>query len=205
MEAAMQNEATTFAHRGLIRITAFVLLVLAGLTPAAAQPGAAQPPSDAEQRRDDPTRNSDDGSAHTEPVGFEHLRTGFALEGAHIDAGCETCHARQIFEGTPRRCSQCHVTGGTLATTAKPLQHVPTVQECDQCHDQYSWSGAYFVHGPTTTGRCTSCHNGASAPGKPSNHIPTTLQCETCHRTDGWLPVNLGGAVRRGRPGVDAR
>ena len=33
---------------------------------------------------------------------FDHLRTGFALSGAHTNARCESCHLGGVFKGTPR-------------------------------------------------------------------------------------------------------
>jgi predicted CXXCH cytochrome family protein len=30
---------------------------------------------------------------------------------------------------------------------------------------------------------CTSCHDGATAPGKPLDHIPSSMVCEACHNT----------------------
>lgn len=33
---------------------------------------------------------------------FDHLKTGFALKGAHLSVTCETCHVGGTFKGTPK-------------------------------------------------------------------------------------------------------
>ena len=37
-------------------------------------------------------------------VPFDHLATGFELDGLHRDLPCESCHLNAIFKGTPRDC-----------------------------------------------------------------------------------------------------
>ena len=53
--------------------------------------------------------------------GFDHARTGFALEGEHAKAPCGSCHVavkdaqgRLVtrYRGTPRECAACHASGG---------------------------------------------------------------------------------------------
>ena len=59
-------------------------------------------------------------------VPFDHLTTGFELDGVHRDLPCEFCHLNAVFKGTPRDCGTCHITGS----------------QCDRCHTTYSWKGA---------------------------------------------------------------
>jgi len=126
---------------------------------------------------------------------FDHLRTGFALTDRHAQARCESCHHNGQFQGTPRDCASCHRAGMRLArgNVVMPARHVPTQQACDACHNTRSFVGARFSHAGIAPGSCTSCHNGAFAPGKPAAHLPTVASCETCHRsTSTWLAVSGG-------------
>ena len=124
---------------------------------------------------------------------FDHLKTGFALTGSHVQARCESCHLNGIFKGTPRDCASCHVSGMRFARSnvVKPQQHVPVPAPltCESCHTTQTYTGARFNHTVVVPGGCQSCHNGAQASGKPSTHVQTTAQCDTCHRTGAWSPA----------------
>ena len=39
---------------------------------------------------------------------FDHLATGFPLDGNHYTADCESCHIGGVFEGLPKKCESCH-------------------------------------------------------------------------------------------------
>jgi hypothetical protein len=39
---------------------------------------------------------------------YDHISTGFVLDGRHAEIGCDTCHAKAVFRGTPRTCAACH-------------------------------------------------------------------------------------------------
>jgi len=122
---------------------------------------------------------------------FDHLRTGFALSGAHTQARCESCHVGGVFKGTPRDCDSCHQ-GGTRFSrnnVVKPGTHVVTTQACDSCHNTRSFSGARMNHAGVARGTCASCHNGVQASGKPGGHVRTTASCDTCHGNSAWRPA----------------
>ncbi len=122
---------------------------------------------------------------------FDHLRTGFALSGAHTTTRCESCHVGGLFKGTPKDCAACHVSGARLARTNVVMNsnHIPTSQACESCHNTRVFSGARMNHSGVTRGSCTTCHNGAQAGGKSTNHVRTTASCDTCHATAAWRPV----------------
>ena len=42
---------------------------------------------------------------------FDHLTTGFELEGQHKQVKCESCHVDGVFKGTPVACVGCHAPG----------------------------------------------------------------------------------------------
>jgi hypothetical protein len=122
---------------------------------------------------------------------FDHLTTGYALTGAHVQARCESCHLGGLFKGTPRDCASCHVAGNRLArgNVVRPQQHVPTRAACDTCHNTKTYVGARFSHSGVVPGTCLTCHNGQIASGKPGGHIATTAACDTCHRSSAWTPA----------------
>ena len=130
---------------------------------------------------------------------FDHLRTMFPLTGMHAVTPCETCHIGGRMAGTPTRCDYCHRPGSRIATTFKPPKHIQTNDACDNCHrSTATWSGARYSHVTVTPGTCSTCHNGATAPGKPANHMQTTMSCDTCHRSTAWVPAagfNHAGVV----------
>ncbi|MDP2007087.1 MAG: cytochrome c3 family protein, partial [Rubrivivax sp.] len=123
---------------------------------------------------------------------FDHLRTGFALTGAHAQAACESCHVGGLFKGTPRDCESCHVAGARLArhSVVKTASHIPTQQSCETCHNTRVFSGARMNHGGVLRGACTTCHNGVQASGKSAGHMATTASCDSCHGSNAWRPVN---------------
>jgi len=111
-----------------------------------------------------------------EEVTFDHNRSNFPLDGAHIDVACETCHTSGQFAGLSTQCVACH---------ADPDFHLGAFNtNCAECHSTASWIPARFNlahpeprvdeegtginHGRTT---CRTCH-------------PATVRsftCLTCH------------------------
>lgn len=124
---------------------------------------------------------------------FDHLKTGFALTGSHIQVRCENCHQAGIFKGTPRDCASCHVSGMRFArgNVVKPQQHlpVPSQMTCETCHNTQSYVGARFTHAGVAPGSCATCHAAGMATSKPSSHIQTSAACDSCHRTNAWSPA----------------
>ncbi len=131
------------------------------------------------------------GTAAAQPRSdFDHLRTGFALDGAHARLECESCHKGGVFEGTPNTCTECHDGSSLRAQTAKTGQHIPTELACSTCHTTEAWSVARFNHADATQ-PCQSCHNGVSAVGKGPTHPSTSKDCQTCHTTTSWSDVRF--------------
>ncbi|MGN6530055.1 MAG: hypothetical protein ACTHL8_26990, partial [Burkholderiaceae bacterium] len=120
---------------------------------------------------------------------FDHLSTGFPLQGAHEQVRCENCHIKGIFKGTPRDCATCHVQGNPRGAVAKPNDHIPTSESCDTCHHMGAFSGAVFSHVAVAPGTCASCHDGIRAQGKGPDHVATTLSCDQCHGIGGFTPA----------------
>jgi len=126
------------------------------------------------------------GSASAAPGKvFDHLQTGFPLIGAHTHVECESCHLQGVFRGTPRQCKGCHSSSGLVKASSKPSNHVPSSDNCGDCHKASTWVFARFSH-LGVTAACVSCHNGRTAPGKGRGHPTTSNDCASCHRTRGW-------------------
>ena len=135
------------------------------------------------------------GPARAEQVdgtAFEHLTTGFPLDGRHKDVLCEQCHINGQFQGTPRECKECHIQGNPRSAVFVPQRHVPLESaalksaDCDTCHLTNSFGGAHFAHTTIPPGTCNECHNNtarAVAMGENAHHPPTDAPCDACHTT----------------------
>src|SRR3974390_1049875 len=55
---------------------------------------------------------------------FDHLTTGFPLDGRHLNLRCEQCHLNGVFEGTPRTCGMCHIQGNPRSAVFMPDNHI---------------------------------------------------------------------------------
>ncbi len=130
-------------------------------------------------------------SAQSTARNFDHLKTGFALNGSHASQRCESCHLNGVFKGTPRDCASCHTAGGKLAraNVVKPALHIPTQLGCETCHGTQSFVGAKFSHAGVAAGTCQTCHGAGLATGKPAGHVVTQASCDSCHRTSAWRPA----------------
>ena len=116
---------------------------------------------------------------------FNHLSTGFPLNGAHFRVNCEQCHVGGTFRGTPRRCFFCHRSGG-IASSATSVSHIRTDNVCNNCHTAQSWTSVVRVDHNSVAGTCSSCHNSVQAMGKSARHIQSSNQCDSCHTTARW-------------------
>ena len=121
---------------------------------------------------------------------FDHDRTGYVLQGAHVEADCRTCHEPQrivdptvlrvksergalarTFLGLATGCVDCHSTDDPHADSfAEAL--------CTDCHAQDTWVGAPGFDHAETQYTLTGRHR--------------TVTCQGCH-TD--LPDNVGAGA----------
>ncbi len=128
------------------------------------------------------------GAATPITVPFDHLSTGFELDGVHRDLPCESCHLHAIFKGTPRTCGLCHITGSTFNATPKTATHIQSTNNCAACHDTTSFRPAVHFDHNEVLGSCVSCHNGVIAQGEGPTHPATSTACEACHTVMSWNP-----------------
>ncbi|MDH5327355.1 MAG: PKD domain-containing protein [Gammaproteobacteria bacterium] len=118
---------------------------------------------------------------------FDHLDTGFPLDGVHAELACDNCHIGGVYDELPTVCAECH--NGTIAL-GQPSNHIPVTLPCDRCHttDGFQVSGTQlFDHSGIGTSNCAACHNSVNAGGKPANHILTQSDCGLCHGVDSWF------------------
>ena len=119
---------------------------------------------------------------------FDHLSTGFELDGVHRDLPCESCHLNAVFKGTPRDCGTCHIKGSPFNATPKTANHIPSTNNCAACHDTISFRPDVHFDHAQVLGSCVSCHNGTIAQGEGPTHPATSQDCEACHTVMSWNP-----------------
>ncbi len=138
---------------------------------------------------------------------FDHRkRSGFALTGAHLAAGCRACHASLDFTQVQRECVACHLdphvgefgpdcarchTTRTFIDRAgfvrmHQLTRLPLVGghaalDCQACHPPVSQGHARYA---TASSGCRDCH----APGTQPDHRGFSSDCATCHTMMAWRP-----------------
>ncbi|MFI4868708.1 MAG: cytochrome c3 family protein [Steroidobacterales bacterium] len=122
-------------------------------------------------------------------VSFDHLTTGFELDGVHRDLPCEACHLNAVFRGTPLDCGSCHITGSPFNATPKTATHIPSTNNCAACHNTISFRPDVHFDHAEVLGSCVSCHNGTIAQGEGPTHPATSQDCGSCHTVISWNPT----------------
>ena len=140
-------------------------------------------------------------------AGCHHPGTDEGIYAASSDHGptngndCEICHvaggtwAPAVFDHSnitrSTRCDSCHNGTDSIGMDAKTNpDHIPTTDDCRDCHNTTTFAGATFDHRGIND-NCSTCHNGDTATGKPSNHVPTNDDCNVCHQTTGFIPATF--------------
>jgi hypothetical protein len=176
--------------------------------------------SEGTQCRSCHTEHNGAGGALTSLARFDHDLAAFKLTGKHQAVDCQTCHAGNVFKGTPQTCASCH---------AEPQVHKGKFgTDCIQCHSTAAWGGVSlqagkFNHdlaGFKLTGKhqavdCKGCHANNVFKGTPqtcaSCHAEPQVHkgkfgtdCAGCHSTTKWegaafkhtFPLNHGNRRR---------
>ncbi|MCK6575071.1 hypothetical protein L6V77_28705 [Myxococcota bacterium] len=93
---------------------------------------------------------------------FDHTKTGFALEGRHVQTGCEFCH-RDVrdaagFARAEPACATCHEAPASHATEGYGTT-------CGECHGTADWTATDLKnhrfpldHGAASPSPCKTCH-----------------------------------------------
>ena len=117
---------------------------------------------------------------HWDPTtkGFDHAKTGFALDGKHAGVQCRTCHAAQHISAQARPLLTAkdlnHTWLGLLpaCTTCHVDKHEGRLgPNCARCHSTTDWK-------PTSIDRQNFDH---SATRFPLTGEHRTVQCQGCH------------------------
>jgi Cytochrome c7 and related cytochrome c len=138
-------------------------------------------------------------------LSFDHERTGYSLDGRHVETDCHKCHTSgnvsdgevrafksehgaldRTFLGLPTACVRCH-------QNENPHEDQFATHTCTDCHDTGGWEGAdRFSHieaGFRLTGahskvECADCHATTPRPNGQSyvqyTHIRSG-RCTDCH------------------------
>jgi hypothetical protein len=106
-------------------------------------------------------------------ISFDHSTTEFALEGAHEQANCRSCHFReegpeQIFKGLGQSCTACHQTD---SPHGDQFDSENGEAQCARCHNSDpGWSAKLFDHDSTQF---------------PLEGRHREVSCDGCHRPEG--------------------
>lgn len=181
----------------------------------------------------DPAVRAGGGCAHCHnsvrfaerPRGFDHARwTGFALDGAHAQIDCETCHVRRDEpDAFGRRfgrsiapidgatgCAACHADPhrGAFDRPGLPTS-VEGRTDCARCHttasfrdfprgfDHGAWTGFALEGAHAKTG-CAACHAPLDEPDPVTQRAVTWAKgnrCADCHLDPHAGQFRVGGAT----------
>lgn len=135
---------------------------------------------------------------------FDHELTGYALEGEHVDVGCESCHKPDTGPELPHEsCQDCHA-------EASPHNDTVSAETCSDCHTVVSFTELRFDHATTEFPlekahqevACTDCHGeeqfieapttcaGCHEEDRPAAHFEG--ECGQCHTATVWPQASLG-------------
>lgn len=110
---------------------------------------------------------------------FDHSKTEFHLNGAHVAIACDACHVGGRYKPTPRTCVGCHATDDEHRGSRGP--------DCGKCHATKEWKSAKYDHlketgydllGVHADIDCLACHKS----GNYKDKVPQ--DCDGCHRAD---------------------
>ncbi len=104
-------------------------------------------------------------------LSFDHLSTGFELDGVHRDLPCESCHLNAVFKGTPRKLRHLPHHGFGLSTRRRRRRRTSRARNnCAACHNTIAFRPDVHFDHREVMGSCVSCHNGTIAQGKGPTH-----------------------------------
>jgi hypothetical protein len=131
---------------------------------------------------------------------FDHGKTRFALEGAHKEVACATCHTGQIYKDLPRNCVSCH--------KLQDIHGARYGEKCEACHNQAKWKDAKFdhdaktkfpLHGAHALAKCDVCHTGDLYKDK------LAVACVSCHKKQDPHQSALGEKCEKCHNDIDWR
>ena len=118
----------------------------------------------------------------TTPGDFAPSATFLTAVHDSITRGCEGCHTSQFLP----------LPTDPAANLIKDLNHLPTAQDCDVCHNVNGFTPTTMLAHFGITDNCVSCHDGnfvalgARAKTASPPHPETTADCAFCHNTSAF-------------------
>lgn len=122
---------------------------------------------------------------------FDHAKTNFKLQGAHVQAACRDCHKPETdfkfgrFAGLPATCSSCH------ADEHRRQFEQNGATDCARCHGFENWEIARFDHDKTrfkldgkhANVACEKCHKAVAEGGESFiQYKYKRFECIDCHQ-----------------------
>lgn len=110
---------------------------------------------------------------------FDHNKTNYKLTGAHKEALCVSCHAKDQYTDTPDRCVSCH--------KQNDVHRGKNGDNCQKCHNTSRWKKISFDHDKDTKFplkgghkkvECLACHP------RNTDKKKTAKECYACHVYD---------------------
>jgi hypothetical protein len=125
-------------------------------------------------------------------IAFDHSKTGYPLEGAHLRQTCTSCHFNPGEQEVPvQRFSQ--LTSGCTECHRDPHQNqfdTSVDKSCLRCHDYFDWKAGMFNHSNTAfplDGKhkdvaCAKCHPQVITEKLTyTRYKLKSFTCESCH------------------------
>ena len=121
-------------------------------------------------------------SERWESIDFDHDSTDFALNNAHAEASCNSCHLDDHYQQTPTTCNNCHA--------LDDLHRGQRGEQCQTCHNDDQWTELVYDHnesdfaleGAHADAVCSECHSDTSyLENSLKNLHPPSMECSSCH------------------------
>lgn len=126
-------------------------------------------------------------SGWTDVKPFDHSKTKFPLQLAHMTVPCSSCHTGEIYSNLPLECVGCH--------SIQDVHLESMGGNCETCHVITKWTEVRFRHevdtkfalvGKHQQAKCENCH-------KVDVYQHHTAQsCTNCHQADDAHEGQLG-------------
>ncbi|NQV36780.1 MAG: hypothetical protein HQ509_02105, partial [Candidatus Marinimicrobia bacterium] len=128
------------------------------------------------------------------PVDFDHIITGYPIEGRHVEVTCDQCHGGDQGYDIPDDCHGCHQPGGIAITTILDGDYDHTTHnlpaECELCHTTLNWDQSLFLHESFSSNLCEDCHliDHAESSEPPHGNENISTDCLLCHEAGNeWI------------------
>ncbi len=152
-----------------------------------------------------------------QPAEFDHNQTGFAIDGAHLELQCQSCHSggyantvndcyschqmafaaatdpNHVTNGLGHNCIGCHTTAGWVPVDPRGYDHTLTGFPLEGGHVGVDCQSCHAGGYADTSPLCFSCHSGDFARADDPDHEGGNFDhnCLTCHSNAVWSPATF--------------